>query len=78
MVVNVIGGVLAGVIAGVGILLSVIGSAMVVSYRVGKVEQEIRGAQAAQQVATTTALQAVAERLARIEGMFELRLKDAS
>lgn len=66
----------AAVIAGVGILLSVLGAAAVVSYRIGKIEAELRAAASSAQTATATAINGMTERLARIEGMFELRLKD--
>lgn len=56
--------------------MSLIGAAVVVSYRVGKIEAELRAAATAGQTAMTAAVNAMAERLARIEGMFELRLKD--
>lgn len=65
----------AAVIAGVGVIMSALGAAVVVSYRVGKIEAELRAAASSAQTATVAAIQAMAERLARIEGMFELRLK---
>ena len=64
------------VITGVGILAAWVGAGMVVSYRVGKIEAELRAAASSAQTAMTAAINTVAERLARIEGMFELRLKD--
>lgn len=63
------------IVAAVGVLLSLVGSAAIVSYRVGKIEQELRSATSANAQGTTTALQTMSERLARIEGMFELRLR---
>lgn len=66
----------AAVIAGVGIVLSVLGAAAVVSYRVGKIEAELRAAASSVQAQTADAIGRMADRLARIEGMFELRLKD--
>jgi cytochrome c biogenesis factor len=66
----------AAVIAGVGIVMSMVGAAMVVSYRVGRVEAELRASASSAQAATAVALTSMAEKLARIEGMFELRLKD--
>lgn len=68
----------ATVIAAIGLLLSVGGAAVVVSYRVGKIEAELRLSASAAQAATTAAISGMTERLARIEGMFELRLKDMS
>lgn len=59
----------AAVIAGVGVIMSFMASLAVVSYRAGRLEGELRS----QMVA---AMQSTSERLARIEGMFELRLKD--
>lgn len=67
----------AAVIAALGIALSIGGAAIVVSYRVGKIEAELRSAASSGQAATAIAIQNVAERLARIEGMFELRLRDS-
>ena len=64
------------VIAGVGIVLSICGAAIVTSYRVGKIEAELRAAASSAQAATTAAINSLAEKFARIEGMFELRLKD--
>jgi hypothetical protein len=64
------------VIAGVGVVVSLIGAAGVVSYRVGRIEAELRAAASSAQTATATAITGMTERLARIEGMFELRLKD--
>lgn len=66
----------AAVIAGVGVILSLIGAAVVVSYRVGKIEAELRAAAAAAQAETASAIREMTARLGRIEGMFELRLKD--
>lgn len=66
----------AAVIAALGIMLSIAGAAIVVSYRVGKIEAELRAASSAAQAATAAAINSLAEKLARIEGMFELRLKD--
>lgn len=68
----------AAIIAAVGLLLSIGGAAIVVSYRVGKIEAELRASSTATAQATTAALASMAERLARIEGMFELRLKDVT
>lgn len=66
----------AAVIAGVGVIMSLIGAAVVVSYRVGRIEAELRAAASSAQTATAAAINGMTERLARIEGMFELRLKD--
>lgn len=66
----------AAVIAGVGVIMSLIGAAVVVSYRVGRIEAELRAASSSAQTATAAAINGMTERLARIEGMFELRLKD--
>ena len=76
MAVNVAPAAWAAIIAAVGTLLSIGGAAVVVSYRVGKIEAELRAQASAAQTATTTAISGMTERLARIEGMFELRLKD--
>jgi hypothetical protein len=66
----------AAVIAALGILLSIGGAAVVVSYRVGKIEAELRSAASSVAATTAAAVSSMAERLARIEGMFELRLRD--
>lgn len=66
----------AAVIAGVGVVMSLIGSAIFVSYRVGKIEAELRSAASTSQSESTAAINEMSRRLARIEGMFELRLKD--
>lgn len=65
----------AAVITGVGVFTAWIGSALVVSYRIGKIEAELRAAASSAAIATATAIAEMANRLARIEGMFELRLK---
>jgi hypothetical protein len=67
---------LAAIIGGASLVLSLIGSAAIAGYRVGKVEEELRSKYEILQSGTTSVLNTISDRLARIEGMFELRLKD--
>lgn len=65
------------IIAAITLLLSVVSSAFIAGSRWGRVNMKLEGLERGQQdSATTSDLHGLTERLARIEGMFELRIKD--
>lgn len=67
---------ISGAISGLGLVLSVTASAFIAGSRWGTVKAQLDQLQRGQSDrATKTDLHSVTERLARIEGMFELRLK---
>jgi hypothetical protein len=63
-------------IAGIGLLLSILASVAIVSFRGGKLVQKLEDIEKAQtNQVTTTDMHSMDLRLSKIEGMFELTLK---
>lgn len=63
-------------IAGVGFVLSIMGSLIVGSFRGGRIYQKMIGMEAKlENTATTADMHGMENRLSRIEGMFELTLR---
>jgi hypothetical protein len=67
------------IIAGITFIVSVMTSAFIAGTRWGRVQADVTSMKSQlDQSATKTDVQSTAERLARIEGMFELRLRDGA